>query len=212
LFSFYGLKIDYHIQLVKPITLKNMKKAIITFTLLASIIGNVSSQAKIFGVALSPKIAPAKTELILNGGGVRTKYFIKVYVAGLYLQKKSVDAKDIVEADKPMAVRLHIISNLMTSANMATAIREGFDKSLKGNIEPFKKEIDMICAVFQSEPVKVGDMFEIYYVPGTGVMCNKNGKDFKVKIVGVPFKKALFGIWFSDNPVDENLKKGMLGL
>ena len=188
-----------------------MKKALTTLTLLAVLIGTTDAQTKIFGVTLSPKIAPAKTELILNGGGVRTKYFIKVYVAGLYLQKKSDNAKEIVETDKPMSVRLYIISNLMTSANMATAIREGFDKSLNGKIEPFKKEIDMICAVFQSEPVKVGDLFEIYYVPGTGVMCNKNGKDFNVKIVGVPFKKALFGIWFSENPVDENLKSGMLG-
>ncbi len=70
----------------------------------------------------------------------------------------------------------------------------------------------MICEVFQSAPVKVGDLFEIYYVPGIGVQCNKNGKDFNVKIPGVPFKKALFGIWFSEDPVDEALKKGMLGL
>ena len=189
-----------------------MKKVIIALTMFAAIIDNASAQSKIFGVALSPKIAPAKTELILNGGGVRTKYFIKVYVAGLYLQKKSNNPKEIIEEDKPMAVRLHIISNLMTSDNMATAIREGFEKSTKGNIEPFKKDVDLICSIFKSDPVKVGDMFEIYYTPGVGVRCFKNNKDQKVTLSGMPFKKALFGIWFSDTPVDENLKKGMLGL
>jgi hypothetical protein len=190
-----------------------MKKTIATITLLAvTLLSNVSAQTKISGVILSPKIAPAKTELILNGGGVRTKYFIKVYVAGLYLQNKSNKAKEIVDADKPMAVRLHIISNLLTSDNMATAIREGFEKSTNGNIEPFKKDLDIICSVFKSEPIKIGDLFEIFYSPGVGVSCLKNNKDQKVIIEGISFKKALFGIWLSDNPVDENLKKGILGL
>ncbi len=189
-----------------------MKKSTLTLSFATLLFSFSFAQVKINGVTLSPKIAPAKTELVLNGGGVRTKFFMKVYVAGLYMQQKSINPKEIIEADKPMSVRIHIISNLMTSANMATAIREGFEKSTGGKIEPFKKEIDLTCTIFQSEPIKVGDLFEIYYVPGIGVQCNKNGKDFKVHIKGMPFKKALFGIWFSDDPVDENLKKGMLGL
>src|ERR1019366_9544760 len=168
------------------------KKSIIAFSFALILFSNVSAQVKVNGVLLSPKIAPAKTELILNGGGVRTRFYMKIYVAGLYLQQKSKNPKEIIEADKPMAVRLHIISTLMTSENMSRAIREGFEKSTKGNIAPLKKEIDECCAAFQSEPVKVGDMFEIYYIPGKGVHCNKNGKDFKIDILGLPFKKALF--------------------
>lgn len=189
-----------------------MKKIFLTSILNAILLCSAIAQTTIYGVTLSPKIAPAKTELILNGGGVRTKFFMKVYVAGLYLQTKTNKPTEIIEADKPMSVRIHIISNLMTSANMATAIREGFEKSMKGNVAPLKKEIDLICTIFQSDVVKVGDLFEIYYVPGVGVRCFKNGKDQKVCMAGLPFKKALFGIWFSEDPVDENLKKGMLGL
>ena len=33
----------------------------------------------------------------------------------------------------------------------------------------------------------------------------------KGKIPGFDFKKALFGIWLSDKPVDETLKKNLLG-
>ena len=199
-------------DLKKDSTSNNMKKTIITSILSTVLFCSVIAQTTINGVTLSPKIAPAKTELILNGGGVRTKFFMKVYVAGLYLQTKSNKPKEIIEADKPMSVRIHIISNLMTSANMATAIREGFEKSTKGNVAPFQKEIDLICTIFQSDIIKIGDLFEIYYVPGVGVRCFKNGKDQKVCMSGLAFKKALFGIWFSEDPVDENLKKGMLGL
>lgn len=189
-----------------------MKKSIFTFILAALLWSHASAQTKINGVTLSPKIAPAKTELILNGGGVRTRFFMKVYVAGLYVQKKSNNPKEIIEADKPMAVRIHIISNLMTSDNMTRAIREGFDKSTGGKSAQFKKEIDIACTIFQSGEIKIGDMFEIYYVPGSGIHASKNGKALNVDLKGLPFKKALFGIWFSNDPVDENLKKGMLGL
>ena len=189
-----------------------MKTSIIAFSFALLLFSNVFAQTKINGVTLSPKIAPAKTELILNGGGVRTKFFMKVYVAGLYLQAKNNKPQEIIDADKPMAVRIHIISNLMTSANMATAIREGFEKSTKGKSDQFKKEIDVTCTIFQGDVIKVGDLFEIYYVPGKGVRANKNGKDQGVIMPGIDFKKALFGIWFSDDPVDLNLKKGMLGL
>lgn len=189
-----------------------MKKIIAAFTLVTVLLSNINAQTKLMGVTLSPKIAPAKTELILNGAGVRTKYFIKVYVGGLYLKQKNKNPKQIIEADEPMAARLHIISNLMTSENMSTAIREGFEKSTKGNTTPFKKEIDLICSVFKSEPVKVGDLFEIYYTPGVGVRCFKNNVDQKVAIPGMDFKKALFGIWLSEDPVDQTLKEGMLGL
>src|SRR4051812_42640872 len=128
-----------------------MKKSILTLTLISLLSGFAVAQAPINGVTLSPKIAPGKTTLLLNGGGVRTKYFIKVYVAGLYLEAKSQKPKEIIEADKPMSVRIHIISNLMTSANMAMAIREGFDKSTGGNVAPFKKDIDLICTIFQGD-------------------------------------------------------------
>jgi hypothetical protein len=34
----------------------------------------------------------------------------------------------------------------------------------------------------------------------------------KGKIPGFDFKQALFGIWLSDKPVDETLKKHLLGI
>ena len=189
-----------------------MKRTTITFALITFLFNASVAQVTIKGVALSPKIVPAKTTLVLNGAGVRTNHFIKVYVAGFYLQSKTSIPKEIIEEDKQMCVRLSIISTLINSDNMTRTIREGFDKSTGGKSERFKKEIDDICVIFQSDVIKVGDMFEIYYVPGSGLHSNKNGKDMAVNIKGIDFKKALFGIWFGEDPVDYDLKKGMLGL
>jgi len=58
----------------------------------------------------------------------------------------------------------------------------------------------------------VGDECEISYTPNEGIRVSKNGKDLNILISGLDFKRALWGDWLSDNPADEDLKKGMLGL
>ena len=43
-----------------------------------------------------------------------------------------------------------------------------------------------------------------------GVLKLKNGKEITT-FGNLKFKQALFGIWFGNEPADENLKEGMLG-
>ena len=139
-----------------------------------------------------------------------------------------------------MSVRLQITSAVLTNKVMEIGIREGFYKSLDGKVAPFKEHLDLICEVFSSEPTKIGDVYDIHYTPGVGITASKNGKPFEftkmhqkgqlksdnIKLLkdikltkdgyeaipGLDFKKAIFGIWLSDDPVDEDLKDAMLGL
>lgn len=147
--------------------------------------------------------------LVLNGAGFRSKFGFKLYVGSLYTQKAAADAKAIIDADAPMAITLHIISNKITSEKMMDAIKEGFDNSTDGNIAPVKKEIDAFTGIFKGE-IKEGDKFQFIYIPGTGVEVLKNGAKAST-VAGVPFKKALFGIWLCDKPADSDLKDAMLG-
>ena len=101
-------------------------------------------------------------------------------------------------------------SSVLSSSNFSEAIQEGFEKSLKGNTAPLKAKIDQFINTFKSEEVKEGDVYELWYVPGEGVKSYKNGK-LKSTIPGLDFKKALFGIWLSEDPVDADLKTGLLG-
>ncbi|HLP51687.1 MAG TPA: chalcone isomerase family protein, partial [Chitinophagales bacterium] len=145
-----------------------------------------------------------------NGGGIRKKAFFKLYTAGLYVSAKTKNAADIVNADKPTAFRLTITSSVISSSNMSEAIQEGFEKSLNGKIGGMQSKIDQLISTFKSEEIKEGDTFELFYVPGEGVKASKNGK-LKNTIAGLDFKKALFGIWLSENPVDSDLKAGLIG-
>ncbi len=187
------------------------EKLIVLLSFLLLNINTTEAQTTINGITLPAKIKQETTELVLNGGGVRTKVFFKLYVAGLYLPAKNKNGNEIAAADKATAIRLTITSGLVDSEKMSEAIREGFGKSMKGNTAPLKTQIDNFIGTFKKEEIKEGDTFELWYIPGTGVKAFKNGK-LQTTVVGLDFKKALFGIWLSDSPVDDDLKEGLLGL
>jgi hypothetical protein len=171
---------------------------------------SAEAQITLNGVTLPAKVKSDATELVLNGGGIRKKLFFKLYTAGLYLPVKSKNANEIIAADKPTAIRLVMTSSVINSSNMSEAIQEGFGKSLKGNTAPMQAKIDAFIDIFRKEEIKEGDVFEVWYTTAEGVRGFKNGK-LKGTITGLDFKKALFGIWLSDTPVDEDLKSGLLG-
>lgn len=149
-------------------------------------------------------------ELALNGAGIRKKAMVlKLYSGGLYLGKKSSDAKSIIAADETMAIKLVITSSFVSSEAMSEAVLEGFDASTGGNTAALASEIKKFISFFEAEIVE-DDTFDITYQKGTGVVAYKNGKELGV-ITGMNFKKALFGIWLGNDPADSKLKKAMLG-
>ena len=168
------------------------------------------AQLTINGVTLPATVKQGTADLVLNGGGIRKKLFFKLYTGGLYLSAKNKSAADIVAADKPTAFRLTITSGVINSNNLSEAVEEGFSKSMKGNTAPLQDKINVLVSTFKSEEIKEGDMFELSYVPGEGVKAYKNGK-LKNTIPGLDFKKALFGIWLGEDPVDADLKTALLG-
>jgi hypothetical protein len=188
-----------------------MKKSGILLIVSLIVFSGAQAQLTLNGVTLPAKVKKDNTELTLNGGGIRKKLFFKLYTAGLYVTDKTNKGQELCTADKPAVMRLTITSSVISSNNMSEAIEEGFKKSMNGNTAPLQAKIDEFINTFKKETIKEGDVFEIWYVPGQGVKSYKNDK-LQSTVAGLDFKKALFGIWFSDNPVDEDLKKGLLGL
>lgn len=161
------------------------------------------------GVELRETLRSGDQSLDLNGAGVRSKFFIKLYVAALYLPERSSDAGAILSADEPQAIALHVTSGRINSDNMTEATLEGFEKSTGGNLAPIQDEVDQLLSVFADE-ISEGDVFDLVYVPGEGVRVIKNGETGDT-IGDRAFKEALFGIWLGDEPAQGSLKDDMLG-
>ena len=146
--------------------------------------------------------------LLLNGWGARTKLYLELYVAGLYLTKANSNPAAIAAANEPMSIRVKITSGLVSQAKLVQSLTDGFHNATNGNVASIQSEINQFRKCL-NEAITKGDTFDFIYLPEHGVVINKNGT-FKGVVAGIEFKKALFNIWLSDNPADEDLKQAML--
>ncbi len=160
---------------------------------------------------LKLKIDDFKTKLVLNGSGVRTKFFISLYVEALYLKEKSTDAIAILDSHDPMAVRLHLTSSLVTNKKIIEAINNGIKKTCTSNCSVAQSKMDEMVAFFKNE-LKPDDYIDLIYNPDIdSIIVNCNNITIG-KVQGFDFKRALFGIWLEEKPVNKALKNRLLGL
>lgn len=187
-----------------------MRKFLILLITLVLFTPASSFAIKVSGVQIPEALNKANLSLVLNGAGVRSKFFMDVYISALYLEHKSQDSELILREDKPMGLRLQIVSGLIDIQKLKDAISEGFENSTGGNLSPIQKQIDQFMALMNAEIAK-GDVFDFVYLPGAGLKVYKNN-NYMEDIKGLSFKRAFFGIWLGDEPADEDLKEEMLGL
>ncbi|MGB8768559.1 MAG: chalcone isomerase family protein [Candidatus Korobacteraceae bacterium] len=163
--------------------------------------------ASLAGVTLPDTAQVGGKALVLNGLGVRTKYMVKVYVGGLYLEQKSSDPNAIIKADEPKQIVMKFLHGASKSQ-----MTDAFDESFKDNTpeaeKTMKADIDRLLGAL--DPVKTGDEMVFTYIPGTGTTLTINGKE-KVTIAGPAFGQVLFSVWLGPKPPNADMKKGMLG-
>ena len=183
-----------------------------------SIVTKIFTAFFIFGIFLSSPsigaVAPDQIDykgntITKNGQGTRIIFFMKVYEGSLYLETKSSNAEEIISMDAPMAIRIDVTSTMVTAEAMKKALSEGLEKSTGNNTGAISKEIIQLSSSFDSD-VSSGDNYEFIYLPDLGTHVLKNSELVEL-IKGMDFKKAFFGIFLSDNPIQKNLKKAMLG-
>lgn len=189
-----------------------MKKALstgfVSLALSAALSAPVSALT-VEGVDVPDTYSAMDTELKLNGAGTRSKWFMDLYVGGLYVPETIDDGVAVINADEPQAITLHIISGMITSDRMTEATLEGFESATDGDMSAIQDDVDRFMSVFEEE-ITEGDVFDLVYLPSEGVRVLKNG-EVRDTVGDLEFKKALFGIWLSDTPAQKDLKARMLG-
>jgi Chalcone isomerase-like len=161
--------------------------------------------ATLAGVTLPDTITVGNQTLVLNGLGLRTKMFFKVYVGGLYLEKKSADAAAIIQSDTTKRVVLQFVYGEVTRDQMVESFTEGFKGNAPGAVT---SQVDQFLAAL--EAMKKGEQLVVTYVPGTGTTLTIRGRD-KLTIAGLPFARAVFSVWLGPKPPTSDLKNGLLG-
>ncbi len=164
--------------------------------------------ATLAGVTLPDTVQVGSTTLVLNGLGVRKKFVVKVYVAGLYLKQKSSDANAILKDDAPKRIVLHFVHDVSQS-QLADGFSEAFEKNTPDAGKTMKADLDRFLGAM--EAMKEGEESSFTYVPGTGTVIAFRGKD-KLTIPNPAFGRVLFSVWLGPKPPNADLKTGILGL
>jgi hypothetical protein len=163
---------------------------------------------KLAGVEMPDQVTVGDSELKLNGMGIRSKLWVKVYVGGLYLTEKTTDATAAVASDQPKRVVMHFLTNKAKKKKMDAAWQEGFEANSPSEYGALKARVTTFMNYFGD--MKVDDVIEMTIVPGEGTHVTLNGTK-KGTIEGDDFGQALLKVWLGSSPPSEDLKNGLLG-
>ena len=147
--------------------------------------------------------------LQLNGMGLREATFlnIDVYVAGLYLEQRSSDPKQIIDSESTKHVRLSLLRNIPKS-DMSEQLEASFKRAAGKDYDKLKARFAQMAAWIPE--LHKGENFSITYHPGKGLTI-QHGARVLGTIAGADFARTIFAIWLGDKPPNAGLKRGMLG-
>ncbi|RZI96975.1 MAG: hypothetical protein EOP39_28465 [Rubrivivax sp.] len=177
--------------------------------------GSAWAQAvEVANVKYEQAVDIAGQKLQLNGAGVRYKFVVKVYTAGLYLTQKAATTAEVLAAPGPKRIHISMLRDidgnelgkLFTKGMEDNAPRDEFVKSINGVLK--------LSEVFASrKQLNTGDSFSVDYVPGIGSTLLLNGKPLMSEPIKEPeFFTCLLRIWLGDKPADSALKESLLGI
>ena len=167
---------------------------------------------EIEGVKLEPSAQVGSSTLQLNGAGLRTKVFFKVYVAGLYVPQKAGDAAKLLAQKGARRVTI-VMLRTVDAESFAKALNDGLrDNHTEAQLAAMKPQIDALNANLSAVgEAKKGDVIHLEFVPDTGTRVTINGQARGSVITGEDFFTSVLRIWIGDKPVDSSLKKGLVG-
>jgi hypothetical protein len=186
-----------------------LRPALVCFALLASL---SAPAATVGGVVYPDRATVASQPLLLNGAGIRYRFVVKVYTAGLYLPAKADTAEQAL--GMPGAKRIHIqmlrdidgntLGKLFTRGMEDNSTRGEFAKAIAGTLQ--------LSELFVTKKnLKAGEHFSVEWRPGTGTQILVNGEAMGKPIAEPEFFNAMLRIWLGPKPADDTLKAQLLG-
>jgi hypothetical protein len=167
--------------------------------------------AEVHGVKLDDKTQVESRDLVLNGAGLRKRIIFNVYVIGLYLPEKKNDPAAVLSLAGPKRASIHMLRDVgadtFTEA-LVEGLRANTSEAEYKALEPRVQELSATMA--ELKEAKKGMNISLDWT-GTATQLVVDGKPAGKPIAGEEFYRALLKIWLGDKPVQDDLKKALLG-
>jgi hypothetical protein len=165
------------------------------------------------GFRFEPSIRLGGEDLLLNGVGVRTRFFIPVYVAALYVPTRSSDAETLLSQRGPRRMALRFVRDVEAELFM-TSLDAGMRKHYTDQqLDAWKEQWQTLTKVIGTMvQARRADHVSWDYTPEEGARVMQNSVARVPSMRGEAFYNAVLRVWLGPHPADEGLKKGVLGL
>ncbi len=165
---------------------------------------------EVAGVAVPDTVNVSGHDLVLNGAGVRSKFFFDIYVAALYLPSKLSDAKAVLDHAGQKRIWMHFLYDEVSRDKLVDGWLSGFEKNNSAaDFEKLKARLEAFNMMFSD--MRKGDEITFDFSTDGKVQVLINGEE-KGLVTGADFQHALLQVWLGEKPADKGLKKGLLGL
>ena len=179
--------------------------------LLVLLLPLAAAAAEVDGVSLEDRTRVGSSDLVLNGAGLRKRAFFRVYVIGLYVPQKASAPAALLEQPGAKRVAIHMLRDVGADAfteALADGIRANHSEAQTKALEPRVKQLGALMAEIQE--AKKGMAIALDW-DAKGTQLVVQGKPVGQPIPGEDFYRALLRIWVGDKPVQDDLKKKLLG-
>jgi len=168
--------------------------------------------AEVAGVKVEESARSAGVDLKLNGAGLRSKAFFRVYVLGLYLQDRKSSASEVLGAAGPKRIMIHMLRDV-DADDFSEALEEGIkDNHSEADAKALAPRTGMLTALMNEvKEAKKGMVILLDWMPSAGTQVIIDGQLRGKPIEGEDFYRALLRIWLGERPVSGDLKKALLG-
>jgi chalcone isomerase-like protein len=181
------------------------------FSALLCLAAFAAGGAEVAGVRLDDKTQVESRELVLNGAGVRKRVIFNVYVIGLYLPEKKSDPAAVLALDGPKRAAIYMLRDVGADRfidALIDGLRDNTSEAEYKALEPRLQELARTMA--ELKEAKKGMTLSLDWT-GAATQLVVNGKPAGKPIAGEEFYRALLRIWLGDKPVQDDLKKSLLG-
>ena len=160
------------------------------------------------GIQVANKTSVGGQTLVLNGAGIRTKFFFDIYIGALYLPSKTQSAQDAIRSKANKRVWMYFLYDEVSKNKLTHGWTKGFEKNSKANFEQLQARLNQFNSFFHD--MKKGDSVAYDFNTDGTTTVIFNDKPVG-SIAGEDFQQALLAVWLGKKPADGDLKEAMLG-
>ncbi|MCB1915664.1 MAG: chalcone isomerase family protein [Rhodocyclaceae bacterium] len=173
-------------------------------------IAQAATATEVAGVRFDDTVEVQSATLRLNGAGLRTRFFFKVYAIGLYLSAEAATPAAALAATGAKRVRivtLREVSAEKFADALMNGVRANQTPEAYARIEP--RVLDLRARMLARGSAKEGTEVILDLLPTAGTVLQVDGDRLGEPIPGADFQHALLSVWLGGAPVDEGLRKAL---